>query len=342
MHHGSKARVDYLATGGTIASLNNSNGPGAAPTLTAEDIAAAVPQLSDYATLVTWQFSQTASPSLNFNDLLALRDEAARRVDEGSAGVVITQGTDTIEETAFCLDLLWDRPEPIVISGAMRNPSLPGGDGPANLLAAVQVAASPAARGLGVTVVLNEEIHAARFVHKSHTFSAATFTSPGAGPLGWICEGRPTISLLPPRRPALELNGKELAGKDIAPVSLVKLALGDDGRILDRLVELGYRGVVIEAFGGGHLPAVMMDSFRRLAAQVPVVLASRTGAGEVLSATYQFPGSEIDVLGAGAIRAGLLDGLKARILLTLGLSAGHDPVALRRDFDLYGGSAHEC
>lgn len=334
MDHRPKPRIDYLATGGTIASVRNDSGPGAAPTLTAADIAAAVPQLAHYARLVTAQFSQTSSPSLNLSDLLALRDEVARRVDAGSAGVVITQGTDTIEETAFFLDLLWDREEPIVISGAMRNPSLPGGDGPANLLAAVQVAASSTSRGLGVLVVLNEEIHAARFVHKSHTFAASTFVSPGAGPLGWVCEGRPTISLLPPRRPAIASTGE-----DIAPVALVKLGLGDDGRVLDRLVDLGYRGVVIEAFGGGHLPAIMMDSFRRLIARVPVVLASRTGSGEVLSSTYQFPGSEIELLAGGAISAGLLDGLKARILLTVALSAGHDLKKLRLDFDLYGGVA---
>src|SRR6185437_15072259 len=138
--------------------------------------------------------------SISFTDLLGLRDEILRRVEDGSAGIVITQGTDTIEETAFALDLLWAGHAPIVITGAMRNPTLPGADGPANLLAAVRVAASPAARGLGVLVVIADEIHAARFVSKRHTQSPAAFAAL-AGPLGWVSEGDVRIVLVPVKRP---------------------------------------------------------------------------------------------------------------------------------------------
>lgn len=331
----SKPQITYIATGGTIASLQTGTDPGATPTLTAHDLVTSIPQLAQVAEVITSQFSQKSSPSLTIEDLLQLYDEATRAVDEGSAGVVITQGTDTIEETAFLLDLLWDKPEPVVVSGAMRNPSLPGGDGPANLLAAVQVAASPEARELGALVVLNEEIHAARFVHKSHTFSTSTFVSPGAGPLGWVCEGAPGFSLIPPRRPAFALPDRE-----VARVALIKLGLGDDGRILPCLAELGYKGVVIESFGGGHVPDYMMDAFRDLNQQMPVVIASRTGSGQMLSSTYQFTGSEIELFGIGAISAGLLDALKARLLLTLGLSAGHSRTQLKVDFDRYGRVPH--
>lgn len=142
--------------------------------------------------------------------------EITRLFEEGSDGIVITQGTDTIEETAFVLDLLVDAETPIVVTGAMRNPSLPGADGPANLLASVQVASSFAARGLGTLVVFNDEVHAARFVRKTHTQNPATFRSSPVGPIGWISEGTPRIpTRLPksPRIPMLELELPRSSGQ---------------------------------------------------------------------------------------------------------------------------------
>src|SRR6185437_9696095 len=151
--------------------------------------------------------------------------------EDGSAGIVITQGTDTIEETAFALDLLWAGHAPIVITGAMRNPSLPGADGPANLLAAVQVAASPTARGLGALVVFNDEIHAARFVSKTHTARLSAFRSRTVGPIGWLSEGRPVIAAAPLGRFHLNVPSDAV----VPPVALIRLSLGDDGRILQAL-----------------------------------------------------------------------------------------------------------
>lgn len=261
-----RPRVDCLATGGTIASVADVQGPGTAPTLSVEAIVASVAGINEVADLHTAQLMQRASTSITFADVLVLRDESARRVTAGSDGIVIIQGTDTIEETAFALDVLWAGDAPVVITGAMRNPSLPGADGPANLLAAVQVAASDAARGLGTLIVFGDEIHAARFVTKT-------------------------------------------------------LALDDDGRILPTLPSLGFAGAVIEGFGGGHVTPPMVAPVRRLAAEMPVVLASRTGSGEVLTRTYRYPGSEIELLDLGLIRAGALDGLKARVLLSLCLAA---------------------
>lgn len=318
---GSRPRVDYLATGGTIASVRTGRRLGAAPTLTAEQIVRSVAGIDDLADLRTEQFMQRASTSITFADLVKLRDEIDRRVEAGSAGVVVTQGTDTIEETAFVLDLLWSGEAPIVVSGAMRNPSLPGGDGPANLLAAVQLVASGEARGLGVVVVMNDEIHAARFVSKTHTSSLSTFQSPMTGPLGWLSEGRPVIASRPVSRFHISLP----ANATVPPVALIRLALDDDGRILPQLTGLGFRGAVIEGFGGGHVTPAMMPALERLAAQMPIVLASRTGAGEVLSQTYRYAGSEIELLELGLVRAGALSGLKARLLLSLCLAV--DPSA---------------
>ncbi len=314
-------RVDYLATGGTIASVCSDDGRGATPILTAETIARSVPAIDAVADLRTAQVMQRPSTAITFPDLLRLRDEIARRVADGATGIVITQGTDTIEETAFALDLLWDGDAPIVVTGAMRNASLPGTDGPANLLAAVQVAASDVTRGLGVLVAFNDEIHAARFVSKTHTSRPSAFQSPSAGPIGWVSEGRPVIVAAPRGRFSLNVA----SGSDVPPVALVRQVLDDDGWILPALASHGFRGAVIEGFGGGHVTPAMVPRIKGLVAQMPVVLASRTGAGEVLSNSYGYPGSEIELLESGLVRAGALDGLKARVLLALCLAT--DPGA---------------
>lgn len=312
-------RIDYFAMGGTIASVHSDPaGPGAVPTLGAAGIASAVPGLGDVASVHPHDFLLVPSPEITVTDLIALVAEARIAVDSGARGVVVTQGTDTIEETSFVVDLLWDRPEPIVFTGAMRNPSLPGSEGGANLLGAVQLAVTDEARDAGVLVTLNDEIHAARHVHKSHTSSPSTFVSPGLGPIGWISEGNPVLALRPTRRVCLEVA----KGAGLPSVAMVKLGLADDCRLLGAVATLGYDAVVIEALGGGHVPVAGLPVVEQLARIMPVVLASRAGAGEVLSETYRFPGSEIDLLERGVLRAGSLDGPKARLLLTLALAAG--------------------
>jgi L-asparaginase len=200
----------------------------------------------------------------------------------------------------------------------MRNPTLPGADGPANLLAAVRVAASGAARGIGTVVVMNDEIHAARHVRKTHTQSPAAFRSAGAGPIGWVSEGSIRIPLRPADRHHVRLPD----GPTSHEVALVGVWPGDDGRILGAAGDLGYDGLVVEGMGGGHVPSAAVGPLEELAARMPVVLASRTGGGETLARTYDAPGSEMDLLARGLIPAGVLDGPKARILLALLLRSG--------------------
>ena len=310
-------RVDYLATGGTIATVQDVSASSGDPTLSADTLARSVAGIDEVANLRTAQVMQRPSPSISFGDLLRLRDEIALRIADGSAGVVITQGTDTIEETAFALDLLGAGSAPIVVTGAMRSPSMPGADGPANLLAAVQVASSTVARGLGVLVVFNDEIHAARFVAKTHTSRPSAFQSRLTGPIGWLSEGQPMIVTRPVGRYCLNIP----SGTTVPPVALVRVALDDDGRILPALAAHGFKGVVIEGFGGGHVTPPMVRGIEQLATDMPVVLTSRTGSGELLRNTYRYHGSETELLEAGAIAAGMLDGLKARILLSLCLAA---------------------
>ncbi|GHC66174.1 hypothetical protein GCM10010349_38570 [Streptomyces flavofungini] len=170
---------------------------------------------------------------------LALADlaELAGKVDEATSaghGAVVVQGTDTLEETAFLLDVVCAPREPVVVTGAMRRPDLPGADGPANLAAALATAAAPDCRGLGVLTVLADEIHAARHVRKTHTTSVATFASPGAGPLGRVVEGVPRI-LLRPGQPTVE---RPLRLRDPARVALLTLSLGDGGELLEAVDDL--------------------------------------------------------------------------------------------------------
>jgi L-asparaginase len=321
-------RVTVFSMGGTISSVDT-GGKGVEPTLTGEALVSDVPQIAGVAEVSAESFRQASSGELKVEDLAELAAEIEGRIDGGAAGAVVTQGTDTIEETSFVLDLLVDREAPVVVTGAMRNPTLPGADGPANLLAAVQVAASDVARGLGTVVVLNDEIHAARFVRKTHTSNPATFRSDPAGPVGWISEGVPRVVL----RPAGRHKITRPADAQDSPVALYHVALGDDGRLLPEIEEKGYAGLVVEAMGGGHVPSVMVEALEELAGKMPVVLASRTGGGEVLRSTYGFSGSETDLLERGLVHAGPLDGRKARLFLTLLLRAEVAPDKIANEFD---------
>jgi L-asparaginase len=332
-------RILLVALGGTIAMTGT--GRGVAATMTADDILAAVPGLDRLGVdLETITFRNQPSASLSVPDLLGLYELIAPRE---AYGVVVTQGTDTLEETAYALDLLHDGPFALVMTGAMRNPTLAGADGPANVLAAVAVAASPDARDLGCLVVASDEIHAARRVRKTHSTSVATFASPDGGPLGYLVEGVPRFVNRPARRsrsypptvsppaavPSGTGDGTEQAtltyDRDeqvwLPRVGVYTATLGDDGALLEDFSST-LDGLVIAAFGVGHVHSAWPERLSRITARIPVVLASRTGAGPVLRSTYDYPGSELDLLRRGLIPAGFLHPYKARLLLQFLLSRG--------------------
>lgn len=308
-------RVTVLTMGGTI-SMTGSASTGVAPSLSGADLVGDGDGLAAIAAVEARSFRTVPGAHLTLDDLVALADEVDACAEAGSA-VVVTTGTDTLEELAFALDVLVDVPVPVIVTGAMRNPTLPGADGPANVRAAVVAAAAGADLG-GVGVLLGDELHAARLVAKRHATRPAAFASADAGPVGAVVEDELVVHSRVPRLP---LSVPRVAATPHVRVPILTLGLGDDGLLL-RLAGEHADGVVVECFGAGHVPPWVLDDLGQVAAAVPVVVTSRTRAGRLLRGTYGFPGSERDVLARGTLAAGSLDAVKARILLALLVRGG--------------------
>lgn len=324
-----RPRIAVIALGGTIASVPGAGGRDAVPSLSAEQLLASVPAAVEVADVECTTFRQFPSGDLTVADVIALADEIDRRFEHVD-GVVVTQGTDTLEETSYLLDLVSAFDKPVVMTGAMRNSGLPGADGPANVLAALRVSASPLARGVGPLVVFADEIHLPRYVRKTHSSSVAAFESPNAGPIGWVTEDRVRLGLVPRLR--TEPFDRSALLERTPVVAIATLGLGAEAESIDRFGGDGVAGLVVQVFGGGHVPRDLVAPLAALAERIPVVIASRTGAGELYESTYAFPGSEKDLLGRGILSAGALDGLKARLLLTLLIAEGADHTAIRDRF----------
>ena len=308
--------VDVLSLGGTIAMTPGAPGAGVLPTLTAADLLAAVPDAADVAEVRAQSILSVPSSEITLPDIVGLAGRIVALRLEGSDGVVITQGTDTIDETSFVLDLLLPPGPAVVVTGAMRHPALSGADGPGNLLAAIRCAAAPACAGLGVLVVMGDVIHPAVLVSKTDTASPAAFQS--ASPVGFVSEGTPVIRARPMRLPAIPA----VAAGPAPFVPILTPALGDDGRMIRAAVAAGADGLVLALSGGGHTNADCALALAEAAQRMPVVFASRTGGGRVLSATYGQKGGEIDLVSKGCVGAGDLSPLKARLLLSLLIMAG--------------------
>lgn len=311
-------------------------GPGAdhagvTPHITAAALVAAVPGLDEIADVSAESVRMLPGASLGFADVVAVVDAARTSVDAGALGVVVTQGTDSLEETAYAFDLLWDRPEPLVVTGAMRPASAAGADGPANLLAAVAVVVAPDARDRGCLVVFADQILGPRDVAKMHSTSPSAFRCPNTGPLGFVEEGVPRFTAPPARRlPPLEPSGAEPP-----TVAFVPALLGDTGRQLKAIAAAGFDGLVLAAMGAGHVPALLVSPLADAVTRVPVVATTRTGSGRLLRETYGFPGSERDLHRIGLLDGGSLAPVKARVLLTLALWSERDRAGAESRFRMH-------
>jgi L-asparaginase len=338
----SKPHIHILALGGTIATRPDASGA-MQMGLGADDLVAAVPMLGKLAEIEAETVSRVGSHSLSFDQIHAL---AARIGSLKADGVVVTQGTDTLEETGFLLDLLLDLDIPVIVTAAMRNPALTSPDGPGNLLAAVRVACDPwvraHAKALGVMAVMLDEVYAASDVLNVHPTRLNAFASPQTGPLAALVEDRIVPMSLPVRdaiETARQKFGKVMNGA-AQPVALLWMSLDEPGRLIEAMLGasdwLGYRGAVLAAMGGGHTPERMTDIAIRLAAAMPTVVSPRAGGGPMLRQTYGGPSSEIALRKAGLVWGGRLHPLKARVLLETCLRAGLARDTIAGVFDAFG------
>jgi L-asparaginase len=310
------AKIHLLTTGGTIAMTGAQANLGAAPPF-AQMLAQALP---DIAVVVRPVLSRPSS-GFSFADIAGVAQAATQAAAQGD-GVVITHGTDVLEETAFALELLTRTEVPIVVTGAMRTASQHSPDGDANLIAAVRVASSAAARGKGVLTVLDDEIHWGPLAKKRHAFRTHAFSSEPFGPLGWVREGEVRFLLTPERRlPHLAWGG----GAPVIPILEVGPAM--EPAVLEQLTSCD--ALVLALPGGGHIADTTPALLEAMAAKIPVVFASRTGGGETLTHSYGYPGGEIDLIARGLIPSRWLDARRARVALAILLShkASRDDIA---------------
>jgi L-asparaginase len=299
-------KVHLLGTGGTISG-------GASGSLGAGDLVSLVSDLASVAQVSFEDFSSIGSsrmtPELQFQ--LARRVQALLSERPDLAGIVITHGTDSLEETAFLVDLVVPPGKPVVFAAAQRPPREADTDGPRNLRNAIRIASLPEMGGLGVLVTLNDEIHSARDVRKTHATAVNAFVSVGTGPIGLVDAGRVYLYHRPARHLTIETQAVE------PKVELIGLYAGSGGQAIRQATDSAARGIVVEVFGRGNIPPEAMEAVRDAREKgMVVVFSSRTGGGRVELGD--------EALRAGVVSAEDLDGLKARILLVVALGAGAD------------------
>jgi L-asparaginase len=316
------AAIRIITTGGTIAMKQDDAAGGAIPALGGRELAALLPE--DIGEIEVEEYCNLPSAHFTLDTIWGLRERVAELAeDEGVRGIVITHGTDVMEETAYLLDLTVDTDKPIALTGAMRTASDVGYEGVANLLAAARVAASDATNGLGTLVVMNQELHAARHVTKTDTQSLDTFKSPFWGPLGRVDGDKVVVERRLARQhiPCSALNPN---------VHLLKLSVGVDDGLLRYLMGQNAAGVVIEVLGGGRVPPWWMPTIREAAEDgMVVVIASRCPSGRVFDG-YGYAGAYKDLARARAVFAEGLNGQKARIKLMVAVSEPRDRESIQQ------------
>ncbi|MBI4905875.1 MAG: asparaginase [Acidobacteria bacterium] len=323
-------RIAILTTGGTIAGKWDDAQGGVVPVLSGEELVRLTPGLSRLAEPHIEQIANVDSSNMQPEVWLRL----SQRVNHWLAlddvvGVVVTHGTDTLEETAYLLDLTTTSPKPVVIVGAQRPPTFPDSDAPRNLLDAVRVALSPEATGMGTLVVMNGQVNAARDVTKTSTTEREAFQSLEFGPLGVADIETVRFYRAPMRRRVLALAGDAVFGR----VEIVMHYAGADGLLIRALADAGVAGLVVAATGLGQVSEAMFDAIRDLRERgVPVVISTRVYTGRVIP-LYGSQGGVGSLLNLGCILAGNLSPVKARVMLMVALAAGFTTHNLQQCFD---------
>ncbi|HTX31038.1 MAG TPA: asparaginase domain-containing protein [Solirubrobacteraceae bacterium] len=310
--------VRLIGVGGTIAM----RGERAVPALGAAELVAEIPQLAAFEALRAETALGVPGTHLRLDQALEVARRAGAAASEGE-GVVISTGTDTLEELAVLCALTYAGEAPIVVTGANRPGSNPGADGPANLLDAVAVAASAAATGLGVVVVFGGEIHMATTARKVDSTGPAAFGSPVTGPIGRVVEQRVWLASRPAQHPPIPVGRLEHR------VPIVTVGLGDGAEVLAALVP-DCDGVVLVALGAGHVSAGVLGELRAAVERLPVLVTCRPERGSMLFDTYGFEGAEGDLRSSGAVCVPFLSPQAARIALLCCLGADLDRDGIAR------------
>jgi L-asparaginase len=310
--------IHLLFTGGTISMQRDPAAGGNVPTHGGEALVSLAPELERLGPYRVEDWAKLPACHLGPDRLWALRERVRTVAESGEArGIVVTHGTDTIEETAYLFGRTLGARVPVAITGAMRTSSDQGWDGPRNLTDAAAVAASPESQGRGAMVVFNGEVFAGMSAIKTHATDLAAFSAPHGGPIGRVVDGNVTY-----HAPAEAIASPAAPRSGLSPaVALVAMVVGDDGRMLD-LARPHHAGVVVVAFGAGNVPPGAVPAMRRwLDEGKPVVLASRCLYGEV-TPVYAFDGGGARTVAMGVLPAGPRTPSQARMELTLALSAG--------------------
>ena len=318
-----------IATGGTIAMKIDPVKNAPVPAISGEDLVSTVPEIAKVARIEVQNLANVPSDYMGPELWVSLQKavtEALARPEV--AGVIVSHGTDTLEETAYFLDLTVKSDKPVVLIGAQRNASEKDFDGPRNLLNAARICVAEEARGKGAMVALNNQINAAREVTKTHTSDVETFKSGDFGVLGTADIDRVIFYRAPLRRQHVELKGDALPY-----VEIVSMYGGADGKMLRAAVAAGAKGVVVQALGWGNVNIALHDAIKETIEKgVPVVISTRVPNGRVLP-NYGFVGGGKTLKDAGAVFADNLPPQKARLLLMLGLQSSSKAEDLQRLFD---------
>lgn len=312
-------KIVVFFTGGTISMKVDPKINAAIPALKSEEILAMTTNIDKYADLEIINFSNLPGPQMTPNIMFRLSKEIQAKLDDSQVdGIIVTHGTDSLEETAYFLDLTLNSPKPVIVVGAMRNSSELGYDGPSNLSAAVCTAISKEAENKGVLVVMNNEVNAASEVTKTNTLSLNTFRSPEFGPIGIVDNDEVLFYRETPKTPHYEIHHL------IDKVGLIKAYTGMGSDLIDFFIEQKYQGLVIEAMGRGNLPPEMLPGIKRcIQHHMPVVIVSRCHTGRVLD-SYGYDGGGWQLKQFGAILGTDIPGQKARIKLIVALSFTDD------------------
>lgn len=331
LNRGQLPIVAVLSTGGTIASRQNSSLGGYEAVLTGEDLVIQVPGIQKVAQIQVEQISNIPSSDMTPKIWMLL----STRVNEllatpNIAGVVVTHGTDTLEETAYFLDLTATGSKPVILVGAQRPQSDADSDGPRNLLDAVRVAVSPEAANKGVLVVMNGQINCARDVTKTNTSQVETFRSPEFGRLGIVDKDGVWFYRAPLRRQTIAIG----PGMELGRVEIIMNYSGADGLLIRRLVDTGdLNGLVIAGTGLGSVSSSMYDAIQEARIKgIPIVISTRVPSGRIFSLSAM-KGSSLTLKQLGCVLADNLSPQKARVLLMLALTKTRDPAGLQEYFD---------